>query len=451
MKNINRPNNYRLFSVFICIFAIFLVASCSALTVGNPRCIAEVAPGETITHTMVVSMDGETSAKKLTVGAAEFGLSRTGDYFISDSGKNPYSAKNYISLDKEEFVLFPGQSETVTATISVPENAGAGGRYAIIFIRNIPEGDRMVSIVSGITVPVLLTLEGTALLDSAEISGILVDEAVSGMPLRVTATIRNTGNHHFLALGEVAVYDDTGERVTEVQTKPVMSIPGYDVDLVAAVDTHLNPGKYTAEVTVTRDDGMTVATGSSAFTIAQPYVPPFSEVSITLTPGEEAVLAPPEGSPSIVFPAGSVDYAVEFTLRPVTAALPPPPPGMSPGSVAFEIEAAYGMLSEEATIAVRYGEEDLTAASGEISRLVLARWDKNAKEWKIVPTSADPSIGMLTAKTNRFSVWSVMIFETGASPASAQAGRSAPLPGFLAVTSLSAFALLYFMRRRGGN
>ena len=81
--------------------------------------VANVTPGETITHEMTVSIREDDPAMDIGVEVKDW---------------TRYSARDFIVIDQPSFHLEPGQEQNVTATITIPPDVGDGGRYALIGI-----------------------------------------------------------------------------------------------------------------------------------------------------------------------------------------------------------------------------------------------------------------------------------------------------------------------------
>ena len=73
-----------------------------------------------------------------------------------------YTARPYITLDTDSFILNPGELKDVRATIHLPPDAGNGGRYALINLHTKLVATGQMGIVSAITVPVMITLKDTS-------------------------------------------------------------------------------------------------------------------------------------------------------------------------------------------------------------------------------------------------------------------------------------------------
>ena len=116
------------------------------------------------------------------------------------------------------------------------------------------------------------------------------------------------------------------------------------------------------------------------------------------------------GRISIVFPAGSVIEPVNIMLRDYPLdQLPPLPPGFEAGSTCFRVEGLSGLLLKDAGVNVGYTGADLETADGNTSRLRLAYWDKAKGEWAVLRTTVNKTNMTLSANTNYFSIWSILI------------------------------------------
>jgi hypothetical protein len=339
--------------------------------------------------------------------------------------------------------LDPGSKQVVTATISVPSNAGAGGRYAIINIHTKPVGGGAVSLVTAINVPVMVTLKGTQMSETGDISGVTVGEIVQGKPVTVTTNFVNTGNHHFYgARNVITVSDASGRIVAQDATKPSVTaiVPDGKVNFNTKITADLQPGSYSVTSSIIHSNGNVLATKSAAFTVSTVHSAPAAPVSITLTPDAPATLETPDGAISIQFPAGSVLGTTVVTLTPSPEVMfPSAPEGMHFATTTFSVEGLTGLLAQPATVRVRYTSDDLRAAGGDAGRLTLARWDKPPGVWTPLATAVDQNTQTLTTSTNRFSLWAVLVSGGGAEgvePEGAAGGAGGP------VTSVSTATIL---------
>lgn len=130
-----------------------------------------------------------------------------------DAADNPYSLRDWVE-PLPETLLEPGNIETLTANITVPENASPGGHYGIIRYSGSPpelEGTG-VSLAASVGTLVLLTVSGD-IETSVELEEFFIakdGEAgnfFESTPLTLVQRIRNSGNVHVQTTGQVTIRD----------------------------------------------------------------------------------------------------------------------------------------------------------------------------------------------------------------------------------------------------
>ena len=108
---------------------------------------------------MTVTLINETVPMDVSLEVGGLGTTRDGRPKLIPGGddSSPYSARQFITLDKTTLTLDPNKPQTVTATIKIPGDVGAGGRYAMIHIYTAAKGGT-VALVTAVDVPVVLTI-----------------------------------------------------------------------------------------------------------------------------------------------------------------------------------------------------------------------------------------------------------------------------------------------------
>ncbi|ABS54832.1 hypothetical protein Mboo_0310 [Methanoregula boonei 6A8] len=377
-----------------------------------------VSPGQTVIFPMTISLGANDPPMDMVVDVMGFGQSPDKSYVALDpsSDTSPYSARSYISIDNRTFHLDPGASETVDATISVPGDAGPGGRYAIISIHGLPNGTGSTLVVTAINVPVMMTIDSPGITQTGTITGLTTGTIVAGQPLALITSFKNTGNHHYAnTINNVQVTDGSGKQVALLSTDPTLYsiIPGNTVNFVVNLNAALSPGTYTMLSNVSLKDGTLLDSKTASFEVNSSYTAPVQETSVALTPKNPAVLASSDGRIAVSFPAGAVISDVTVTLKPFSLdQLPGLPAGTTAGGTCFEIDGLSGLLSKDAMISVNYSSSDLDAAGGDASKLVLARYDQSGSSWTLLPTTVNKDTTTLSATTNQFSTWAVIASST---------------------------------------
>jgi hypothetical protein len=399
------------------------------LTVTNAVILATVAPGQTLTQKMAVSIAAADPAADMSVQVAGLNQFPNGGYELLDASHDTseYSARQFVTVDKTSFHLDPGVPQELTATVQVPPDVGAGGRYAMIHIATKPAAGAGVSMLAAVDVPVYLTIKDSQLIHTGNITGLSTGDVASGQPVDITTGFQSTGNHHFKVKGEVTVRNAQGQTLDTISIPLTASsvLPGMLRELKAAFipQGELAPGSYAISSRVMLEDGSLLDEASSTFEVKAPYVPPPAMGSVKLVPSSASTLKTEDGAISISFPQGAAVVAVDVSLRDYPAEqLPAPPPGVKLTATCFRVDGLTGLLAKEATVAVKYTPADLAEADGDAARLKLARWDEANAPWAVLKTRVDVGTMTLSASSNQMSIWAVVV----AAPAAAGAGRLGP-------------------------
>ncbi len=170
--------------------------------------------------------------------------------------------------------------------------------------------------------------------------------------------------------------------------------------------TYAGPGTYTVSLSV-QD-----AVGNSNTRVKTNY--------LTILSSAAATVATADGQVSIQFPAGAVAGTPVLTIdNSGTCVISDIPEGLVKGDTCFIIklldEAGTEVitLSQPIAITVKYAAEDLAAADGDASKLVLAYWDKADRRWKILETEVNAGETTLRATTSHLSLWAVLVDTSG--------------------------------------
>lgn len=390
-------------------------AASNGITVHGAVLVAEITPGETYNHKITISLGINELPNEATIEVLGNEQAPDGTCLGSDNiADRPISACKYISLDKNTVRLTPGYSQEIIASVRIPLDINICGLYAVIHIQTKPTGEGTIGVISAINIPVYLTVKNIPVVHQGEIISISTTEIFSGRPIDIVTVFQNTGNHHFKFSNEVTIRDINGNLVgtmfsnlTQTSVIPEMF---RDSRIIFIPEKELLPGVYFIHSKIIAEDGLVYDESDASFEVTAPFLPPASPATITVLPAEPANLQTLDGNISIAFPKGAVTETAEITLRDYPAAqLPPLPPGYQPTSICFRLDGISGLLLEEAAVTVKFTDTDVAKAGYNTSRLKLAYWDELSKEWIILQSSVNTSEMTVTADTNHFSVWTVMI------------------------------------------
>jgi hypothetical protein len=448
--------NYRIWSLLLALLftAALVLAPVAAVKVEGAKIMLDVKPGTTYIFPMAVSIKTDDPASEYAIDILGFGQSLdAGSYQGLEPGQDTgvYSARSFISFPSSTIRLQPGDRKEFNATIKVPQNIGTGGRYAVVLIHPASAGTGQASFATAVLVPVMLTVEGTNLVETGTITGVSIGEVVAGKPIVVATTLQNTGNHHYYgAINQVSVRDTSGREIGSAKSEPFSRavIPGQSVRFDTPLTTGLPVGTYTVVSRMTLENGKLLDEKSITFFVKEEYIPPFEEVTATVVPDHETVIRTPDGEITITFPSGAVLADAEVTVTPYADALPALPSGSTAGTTVFTVDGISGLLAKPATMVVKCNPADLQAASGDAGKLSLARWDRADGKWTILPTTVNAGASTLTASTDRFGIIAVM---AGAKQGTGGGTSGGFLPGphpAVIFGALAIFAAVYLKRRK---
>jgi len=418
-------------------------APVSAISVSGAKYMNSIPPGGTDIQKMTVGIGADDEPTDVMVEVLGFGQTRNLVYTTLSpvNDLSPYSARKFISLDTSTIHLEPGAKKEITATITLPGNVGAGGRYAIIYIHAVPGKGK--SFTTAVNVPVLVTVSGSSPTEAGSISRIDVGNVTIGQPISIITAFKNTGNYHYYhTVNVVTLTNANGNIIARNSTPPSVYaiIPGNAVEFTVRPDVKdLPAGTYTISSKIILESGRVLDEKTTTFELKESYIPPPTESSVTLSPGSPGTLTSPDGRYSVVFPQGAVLGDVVVALKPYAREnLHPAPEGAGLGATCFEITGLSGLLSKDATVRVTYSADDLAVAGGDASRLKLSYWDPAQGTWVMLPTQLTTQTMKLTATTNHLSIWAILISPPETTPPATET----PLPTMLVVAALIVAAII---------
>jgi len=384
------------------------------LTVSNAQIVTNVTPGQTFTQSFIVAIGSADPAVNITVQIDGAAQALDGTYRLLDAADDtsPYSARTFVTVDHSSFLLQPGGSQVVTATVQVPEDVGTGTRYAIIHFATPPQGTGNIGIITAIDVPVYLTIKGSQFNQTGTITGITTGTITNSQPITITTSFQNTGNIYFKVEGQTTITNDQGVTLDTVPI-PLTSasiIPGIvrNLDAIFTPSGSLAPGTYAIRSVVMSSDSILLDKSDGTFTIKAPYKPPPALGTVSLAPSGASTLKTTTGNISVYFPVGAAAIPVDISLNNITAAqLPVAPDGYGFTGTYFQVNGLTGLLAKNATVTVQYTPDDLSKAGGKASSLVLTRWDPGTNKWVVLKTKVNATAMTLSANSKQLGIMAV--------------------------------------------
>lgn len=178
------------------------------MTISPPRQRIVLVPGEVYSGSINVS--NMANAKRdvkysVSIGSFNLGEDENGNIDYNSTDVNTITGYNqimdWIVLEKESGTVAPGTTDAVSYTITVPEDAPAGGQYASILFRDDTGEDSQTG--ENVIIENVVEFAATII---AEVAGETRDEGAiveNGIPsfilsnvLTAESTVRNNGNVH---------------------------------------------------------------------------------------------------------------------------------------------------------------------------------------------------------------------------------------------------------------
>lgn len=261
------------------ILFLALAPACFGLGVEGVIFEAEAAPGQHVEHEMTVSLRENEAPIDLQVDVHDWGQTLDGsNQELEDGVKSSYSAKGFLHASPASFRLEPGGSQKVLVEGDIPEDVGPGGRYAIISVHSlIPEAEEesegSVGVAVAINALVRLTISGTELSRTGEITDMSIESPTSGSHQNISLTFNNTGNYHYKAYAKADLEDSDGNLLTS-SSSPLSSniIPSAAriFFLSLTPEEKLLPGTYSISTAVGEEDGSVLASREAEIVVKAP-------------------------------------------------------------------------------------------------------------------------------------------------------------------------------------
>ncbi len=202
--------------------------------------------GSSVSGSFKILNDG-TTAYDFKVYAAPYSV-KSGNY-DADFTATPAGADAYtwVTFDKKQYRLEPGQNVDISYTINVPADASPGGHYGVMFAETQPSGKNKSNVVANKRVGMVLytAVKGDYIQAGREVETIIPSFKLGGIPSAMM-TVENTGNAHFTSRETFRVKNIMGEKVYE-RTLEHIILPKTTRDIALTWEKGSDLGWYTVE------------------------------------------------------------------------------------------------------------------------------------------------------------------------------------------------------------
>ncbi|MEW6675935.1 MAG: hypothetical protein AB1348_08060, partial [Nitrospirota bacterium] len=180
---------------------------------------------------------------KVTLSLKDIEYSPDGETIIKEKGSTPYSASEWIELEKAEYMIGPRLSQTVSMRIKVPESAQPGGRYAQVVVEE-SKGEAKNFVEIGVIVPGRVE----PVIEIKRFERVRKDIGAEEFVLDV----KNSCAMHLVPKGRVVIKDIYNNEVEQVELKLKARaiLPQTVGRMTGEIKKKLIPGEYTANVEI---------------------------------------------------------------------------------------------------------------------------------------------------------------------------------------------------------
>ena len=165
-------------------------------------------PGSTVSTDLKIK-NGGTGTEKLQVSIMKFKA-------YEDSGKPKLMERedgddffNWVHFSEDTFTLAPNEWRTITATLTIPQEASFGYYYAFVFSRAQETGEQIqkeTAVLGGTAVLVLLEVRVPDAVRQVEVAEFSLDHKFyEFLPATFTVKLKNTGNVHIAPRGNIFI------------------------------------------------------------------------------------------------------------------------------------------------------------------------------------------------------------------------------------------------------
>lgn len=204
------------------------------LTAIPPRLEIEVDPGDVITRQLKIRNEGN-SQVGLEVKVHDFVVvDKKGTPVPTEQDlSNKWAASLWISVSPKKFLLNPGETKNLDFVAVVPENANAGGHYAVVFYSPVggqigeQEGSLTGStgVMPQVGTLVYFTVSGD-IKEDARVTKMEVPGFSEYGPIKIVTEISNFSDVHIRPKGGIKIYNWFGKELATLNLKEQNIFPG---------------------------------------------------------------------------------------------------------------------------------------------------------------------------------------------------------------------------------
>jgi hypothetical protein len=265
MKKITAPTKTKFFAIISFLgfsllaleFApLALAQSALGLTAIPPRLEITVNPGEVITKEIKIRNESSTE-KTISTSTRDFivtdDLGTPLQIETTDQISNRWTASTWIQISPSQLKLKPGETKSLLLTVIAPDDALAGGHYAVVL--HTPNNEATLtqtgaSVETNVGTLVYLTVPGD-ITQNASIREFSAPRFSEYGPVDFKTTITNLSDIHITPAGAINIYNTFGLKSAQINLDNTNIFPGTSRDFINTLSRKIMLGRYKAQINAT--------------------------------------------------------------------------------------------------------------------------------------------------------------------------------------------------------
>ena len=248
----------------------------SAAVVDPASTLHRAQPGETVEGAARFTNPGD-GPLPLRLYLSDWSFDAVGNFAFAEPGSTARSASGWLSFAPTAVEVPPSGSSVVRYTVAVPEDAGPGTHWAVLFAESEPSAPEPGQPAAAISVRVghIVYVNVPPLASEGAIRGIFGEPPTEAFPAyRLLVQYANTGNAAQGVEGTLSVRDERGEAVIEAAVDRQVVLPGSERVLQFNLVGPLAAGNYTALVVLDYGAEDVEIAGTHDFALAEDLAAP---------------------------------------------------------------------------------------------------------------------------------------------------------------------------------
>jgi hypothetical protein len=230
------------------------LAHAQSLGLAPAQVVQTFKPGVPFEIELTTANNGDAPVE-MSVEITDFWYNDKNEKVFNAPGTSPRSAANWIQFVPEHFNVAAHGSQKMRAIVTPPSDA-KGGYYAVLFVKSKPQlsFDKSTdgkSVFTNMRIGCLVLLEAQKTEQyKMSVSDLKITPPSENHGLQLSFDIANQGNTHIFPLPRLAILDSHHKLVAKAEADPKRFLPGQKDSMHVDWAGALDPGKYTAVLTI---------------------------------------------------------------------------------------------------------------------------------------------------------------------------------------------------------